>query len=56
METYNDILNSIEDVNFSLNDDQKVRILALILYPNESNYSLTVSQLDKVRNILNEFK
>lgn len=52
---YPTIIHSIECNLFEMNEDQKVRMLAIILYPNESYYSLTQSQLDKVRNILKTF-
>ena len=53
---YNTIIHSIESEIFEMNEDQKVRILATILYPNEPYYSLTQTQLDKVRTLLKNFK
>jgi hypothetical protein len=52
---YPTIIHSIECNLFEMNEDQKVRILAIILYPNEVYSSLTQSQLDNVRNILKTF-
>jgi hypothetical protein len=50
------VISLLEDERFSMNEDKMIRVLAIILYPNESYNSLTFSQLDKIRNILNEFK
>lgn len=52
---YPTIIHSIECSLFEMNEDQKVRILAIILYPNEVYSSLTQSQLDKVKNFLKNF-
>jgi hypothetical protein len=52
---YNTIIHSIECEIFEMNEGQKIRIIAGILYPNEPYYSLTQTQLDKVRNLLNNF-
>jgi hypothetical protein len=49
-------IHLLEQEVFSMNESQKIRVLCTILYPNESFASLTQTQLDKVRNILNDFK
>lgn len=50
------ILDSLESIIFDMNEAEKIKVLAMILYPNEPYRSLTSTQLDKIRNIINEFK
>lgn len=52
---YHTIIHSIECKIFEMEEFQKVELLAKILYPYEVYSSLTQTQLDKIRNILNTF-
>lgn len=50
------ILHSLECSIFDMNEGEKIKVLAIILYPHEPYDLLTTTQLDKIRNIINEFK
>lgn len=53
---YRELLDTIQSLTNEINEDQRVKILAVLLYPNEWYYSLTQTQLDRVRKMLNDFK
>lgn len=39
-----------------MNEGEKIKVLAIILYPHEPYDLLTTTQLDKIKNIIDEFK
>ena len=49
-------INTLDVGRFEMNKDHIIRVLSILLYPNESFYSLTNIQLDMLRELINKFR
>jgi hypothetical protein len=55
IDNFETIIHSLECKRFEMTESEIINVLGIMLYPNEVYSSLTNTQIDKIRDIINSF-